>query len=430
MEYKISSNFFLNFVLALAAFFPILPNAGQSIVFGLFLVVSLSYNFFLKKTVKHNFADFLFLTSTIAYYFFALLTFSYSSTISLDFQIIQSNIILFFFPFLLFLNNKDEEKVNLIPIYIFILSSLIFLVILFYSFKLGIDLSYKYYNNQIDFRNYKEVAFYKFLLTNQYEFIESLSEWGYYKKQQLVEINHHHTFLAALFNLCIIFTLYLIEISKKKFLIFALFLLLLFEILLVLYFDSKVNVLFLILAFVVLIIFKFKKKIFNLSFLKVILSILTLTLILNFDLIKEKSQLFIDKDRLILYRNVIPIIKENLIFGIGINNVNKALDSVMVNEKHIYIFNKLVYLKTPHSQYLFYLISGGITNLILFLVMFYVFIHLFVKKDNIYGFLFIILIMLNCLFEDFFNRAWGVYIFTFGTLILFNLRIKKSEIRV
>jgi O-antigen ligase len=206
--------------------------------------------------------------------------------------------------------------------------------------------------------------------------------------------------------------------------------LLLFEILLVLYFDSKVNVLFLILAFVVLIIFKFKKNIFNLSFLKVILSILTLTLILNFDLIKDKSQLFIDKDRLILYRNIIPIIKENLIFGIGINNINNTLDSIMVNEKHIYIFNKLVYLKTPHSQYLFYLISGGITNLILFLVMFYVFIHLFIKKDNIYGFLFIILIMLNCLFEDFLNRAWGVYIFTFGTLILFNLRNKKNEIRV
>jgi hypothetical protein len=55
---------------------------------------------------------------------------------------------------------------------------------LFYSFKLGIDLSYKYYNNQIDFRNYKDVTFSKFLLTNQYEFIESLSEWGYYKKQQ------------------------------------------------------------------------------------------------------------------------------------------------------------------------------------------------------------------------------------------------------
>ena len=81
MEYKVSNNFFLNFTLALVAFFPILPNAGQSIVFGLFLVVSLSYNFFLKKTVKHNFADFLFLMSTIAYYFFALFTFSYSSTI-------------------------------------------------------------------------------------------------------------------------------------------------------------------------------------------------------------------------------------------------------------------------------------------------------------------------------------------------------------
>jgi hypothetical protein len=198
----------------------------------------------------------------------------------------------------------------------------------------------------------------------------------------------------------------------------------------VIYLNSKTNFLFLVIYILFLIaLFFLKSK----SYQKLlIISIIVTSSIFVLKKINYTSESYLefvkDSERIKLYKNLYPIIKKHLPIGIGGNNINSEINLVMKQDStsYIYSFNVLTNHSHAHSQYLHYLISGGVINLLLFIIMIAYLFCFFLKTKNIFGCLFILLIALNCLFEDFFNRAWGVYTFSLGLIYSWYYNLSKK----
>jgi O-antigen ligase len=248
-----------------------------------------------------------------------------------------------------------------------------------------------------------------------------------------IELNTHHAYISSLINLNILFLgkLYC-DVKEKN---FFYLIIILFFCLSIFYLGSKLNIIFL-LAILTLTICFLLSKILKKKLLLLFFGIMLVLCFIQFQRFIDVSTFVenpmslvtkcIDEERITLYNRILPTIKNHIISGVGINNVYPLIDSIMISSPHLYKFNVPSYLNSPHSQFLFYLFSGGIVILVLFMFMFLYLIYRYYLQGNLWGGLFIVLIILNCLFEDYLNRAFGVFIFIFGNLILWKPELNEE----
>lgn len=418
--------------------FPALPNALQSIVFAFFLSICIVDFFLNKRSIFFESRNYVTLFFVSAYYIFFLSTYFYKSSFSFSTEFIQPTFLLLLFPLiLLFFNWTKDEELNKLTTLVYTVSSLYSFYLLYEFWVEGIALSHKYYISDVDFTDYGVIPDWKYIFKNSTEFLNSLADWGFHREGIKIELNTHHTFLSAVYTLNVIFILSILKRSLG--LIERVFFLLVLLILsyLVYFLESKVNIACLIIIILCWIVYNYFRVITP-KFRYVSGFVLFIMLLWGgqylrkdkLDMIQEiESKVVKDPKRKQLYSILINEAKHKPIFGYGANNVKNLVDSVIKRDSSMYIFsfNIPTYFKSPHSQYLFSLLAGGSIQLVLFLLMFIYLGVLLLYRGNIFGWSFILLVGINCIFDDFLNRAWGVYLFCLGLGYFWNNVIKLKE---
>ncbi|WP_044401341.1 O-antigen ligase [Lacinutrix sp. Hel_I_90] len=115
--------------------------------------------------------------------------------------------------------------------------------------------------------------------------------------------------------------------------------------------------------------------------------------------------------RPIIWKSALPLIKNNIVIGLGTGDANNVLISKYKSEG----------LKTNtnvHNQYLDYLLRFGVVGLLIFLGVFSYALYQSVKLNNYVYFCFLTLILGSCFTENILSRQWGVTFFaTFNYLL-------------
>jgi hypothetical protein len=418
--------------------FPALPNALQSIIFGAFLAICLVH-FYQNKQLpffeSKNYTALFFLST---YYIFFLGTYFYPTNYHFSAEYIQPSFLLLLCPLVLFFTSWIKDKaMNKIAVWVFTICSFWSFYLLYEYWVEGIALSYKYYRSDVDFTDYTHIPDWKYILKSSTEFLNSLAEWGFYREGIKIELNTHHTFLSAVYNFNSILILH--TLSKRTTYIEKLFFILgLLVLIFFIYFlESKVNIVCLMLIiFSSIILFTYRRLkiiqryIFGLIiFIGLLGGIYYLTNHQNKYSAMIKSKSFIEPQRKNLYSILLREVKLKPIFGYGANNVKPIVDSIAKKDSsnYYYSFNVLTHVKSPHSQFLFSLLSGGIVQLSLFMAMFGFLFYIFSYRENVFGLNFVFLVALNCIFDDFLNRAWGVYLFTLGLIFFWSDIRRKAQ---
>lgn len=411
--------------------FPALPNALQSFVFSFFFISVIIDKFLKEKklTFSRNII-FTWLALTL-YYIIYLLSFLHEPRGNYSLDSIQPSILLLIGPtILVFFDFRISESSRRLATLILTLSNYILIGLLLYHWSEGVRLAYKLYSQKIDFGNYLEVHIIQYILTNSNEFINSLTAWAYYQAKPDLELNTHHAYLAAVMNLNILLLIQSLNFRNQLFKgiinLISIILLMLF----VIYLDSKVNTFLLIIVIFWLTLYYTSTSKFKNYFYTLAIILIVGMGFFHQDKIEAKFKAIYTSEisRAKLYKNVLPIVKNNLFFGIGVNNVNHLVEKVMKKDTsaYSYHFNDYTVLKSTHSQFLHYQLATGIINTLAFILMFSFLFYLFYSTKYRLGLLMILIILLNCFFEDFLNRAWGVY--TFLAVLLLNWKFNTKAI--
>ncbi|WP_299883686.1 O-antigen ligase family protein [uncultured Lacinutrix sp.] len=116
--------------------------------------------------------------------------------------------------------------------------------------------------------------------------------------------------------------------------------------------------------------------------------------------------------RPVIWKSALPLIKDNIIIGLGTGDAN----NVLINKY------KTEGLKTStniHNQYLDYLLRFGVLGLILFLCVFGYALYQSIKLNNYAYFCFLILILGSCFTENILSRQWGITFFASFNYLLY-----------
>jgi hypothetical protein len=423
------TTFLVKLTFCLLFTFPALPNALQSIVFLSFLLSLTIHRLLGKEFLSLDKSKFKVIIFLSGYYALYLICFLYETSTPFESSLLQSSILLAIVPFALVkFNFNILDEFRRIAVWVFTLSCLCLMFKLTNYWVEGVKLSHYYFKDKIDFGNFEDKNILQYIFTSSSEFIMSVSQWGYFQDNQLIELNTHHTYISAVLLLNIIFILSSIKKSDIKFFITLKIIILLSLCLFILYLDSKINVFLLGVFFSGL----FLNLILQKSRMILIFLVFTLisTAIYNYHSIVSilNSALTEESIRFNLYKKTLPLIKDNFYIGIGANNLSFSIDSLMSKDTSTYHYNFNSYetLKTTHSQYLHYQLSGGVILLISFL-MTGIFI-LYKLRGEVYAMNAFCIVFLNCLFEDFLTRSWGVYTFMLMLIYYWNFFENKKNI--
>lgn len=122
----------------------------------------------------------------------------------------------------------------------------------------------------------------------------------------------------------------------------------------------------------------------------------------------------------ILWKSALPIIEENVFFGLGTGDANNVLLDKYKKEG----------LKTNtnvHNQFLDYLLRFGIMGLITFFSVFGYAFYKSVKLNNYVYFCFLILIIGSCATENILSRQWGITFFSSFNYLLYLIASKTFK---
>ncbi|MBP7477172.1 MAG: O-antigen ligase family protein, partial [Chitinophagales bacterium] len=115
------------------------------------------------------------------------------------------------------------------------------------------------------------------------------------------------------------------------------------------------------------------------------------------------------------YKIATHIYNENELIGVGLGDVQLILMDSFSRREDLMYWHGLQKLNT-HSQYLQYLLSGGIVGLAFFLIFISFVFYIGIIHRNYSLLIVFFIFIVNCLFENMLSRAWGVYLLN---LILF-----------
>jgi hypothetical protein len=326
---------------------------------------------------------------------------------------VSSNFLLVLFPLLLFIQYSLERKVILYLKLLFIFASILL------SIKILIYGSYGYmmlehYHGNLYFYN---LDFFNRILKTiplGYETLYNAAQYTYPNKNGIL----HRNYSSTLYLISIIFILSLIKDNKKRYIKFIGFSIAGYFVLNIFYYRSLINI-----ALIILL------PIFYLLWTKSFLTkkniILSCSLLLGVLILFKKNILSIlehhDIERHVLYSTSIQIIKENFILGLGIGDVFEVLNIKNNSLRSIYHIPEL----NNHSQFLFYFLATGILGFLFFTFHFLKLI--FLNKNNFEIICLILVVLSNCLFENFLSRMVGVEIILIVYLIIFFKNNEKIQ---
>jgi hypothetical protein len=390
--------------------FPILPIALQSISYVFIFLVLLSSNL---KSISINYQKIKIYFYLSAFYWLSLVSFLWTANMNGFIKEVSSNFLLVLFPFLLFIQYSLDRRVILYLKLLFVFSSIIL------SIKILIYGSYGYmmlehYNGNLYFYN---LDFFSRILKTVplgYETLYNAAQYTYPNKNGIL----HRNYSSTLYLISIIFILSLFKDNKKRYIKFIGFLIAGYFVLNIFYYRSLINIALIILLPIFYLLwtksFVTKKNI-----------ILFCTLILGVLILFKKNILSIlehhDIERYVLYSSSIQIIKENFILGLGIGDVFEVLNIKNHSLRSIYQIHEL----NNHSQFLFYFLATGILGFLFFTFHFLKLI--FLNKNNFEIICLILVVLSNCLFENFLSRMVGVEIILIVYLIMFFKNNEKIQ---
>lgn len=137
------------------------------------------------------------------------------------------------------------------------------------------------------------------------------------------------------------------------------------------------------------------------------------------ELWNNPSSVAINNGRIRSFTCALDLIKKNALFGIGEGDTKKLLLNCYKEKGFLTQYKEE---HNTHNYYLNLLISGGLVQLFLFLLMFAYALRIAYNKQNLLLACFMIIILFNLLFENLFSRVYGIFLFT----IIFSLLIKTS----
>lgn len=122
--------------------------------------------------------------------------------------------------------------------------------------------------------------------------------------------------------------------------------------------------------------------------------------------------------RIKLWSSATPIIKENLVLGVGTGDVQDKLHAQ-------YKVRGITSKSNIHSQYLDYTLRFGLVGLLLFLVVLATALIHAIRTGNYIYFCFTLIIMGCCVTENIFSRQWGITFYACFNYLLY-LNAKKD----
>jgi hypothetical protein len=419
--------------LILVSSFMIWPPAIQSVSFGLILLfLGLLNN---KNGVSKN----KILQFVLASFFIFLLILSnlWSDIKTVNFNLIGLYMIWIGTLFIYYLKEIEFVKIEIIT-KIIVLSGYIYIILWFQDTFVGLDAYYEFHKlsnplTNMPFLVKLKYIFEEFYLKNNLNL--ALNDGFYYLNRKEC-LFRHYNYIAPYFIFVIIALFQKLKHHNKKINIFIyIFSIICFSVF-VFFLGSTINTALLILVlcclFVYFTILKHRKILIFSSLLILCLCINKKQEILNkiekYEWIQKNPSSdvknIVDYSRYEIYKSAYKVWKENKMFGTGINDVdkeiNKKLPKVQIMSR-INLGNGVV--MNTHSFPLFVLCSIGFVGLVFYGFLWLMLVYRSYKNKSIYGLLILFTLFANSLFENFFNRSFGIYLFCIAVLfsqLLFN----------
>lgn len=409
---EISNNHWITAICMMGiCLFPISAPALQSIAFILCFAALLLCQ---SSTLKTRLIDPLYLlvfALLSTFYLWECISLFWSAERASGVQYLQRNISLLFTLFFITFSLKAEEKFNGVLKWIFVIAVTI---------------------NLTQWRDYFSLGMDAYLLEHQGKF--SIGELYTSLKNIYWDVNpnyfNHYTYITCMANICAVYAIDLFFDQRNKWLKVVLVIIITLNILFVILLKSKIN---LILVGLVLLYFLYKIAVEFRIRKKYIAGLILLAIVFNSSNIKvgiqkigeyklfetantlEEQKVVIDHMRYEQYKIAKHVYNENKLVGVGLGDVEPILMDSFSRREDLMYWHGLQKLNT-HSQYLQYLLSGGIVGLAFFLIFISFVFYLGIIQRNYALVMAFFIFIVNCLFENMLSRAWGVYLLN---LILF-----------
>ena len=415
--------------LYLLSTFPIWPPAIQSILIVITIIIRYSVSR-LENSFYFNKSNLFIYIFLFAFSFFNYLSFFWSDNKTFFFKEINYFYLLnsLGFIFLFFKRHKLDFTSYKIVLLLLNLSFLLYIFVFFYNITEGISVYNEIMTNEQDIRSLNFVEKIIYILKEK---IDSFGQevTPQYKgiRGDIMSGNHmffyHHTYTGLYSILLLILNYASIEKmknNKKLLLFFSSFLVIIY----ILFIDSVLT--YLSFLFLILLVIKNKFKSFFLLLIIIFSILFFILLYINDVFLFQKDPnvynglYLFDYNRYFLFISSFKIIKENIFFGLGVGDYLIELNrqfSAITKTKSLNL--------NSHSQYLYYFLSGGLINLLLFfMTQFYILIKSYKFKYKI-TFLFTLIISLYLTFENMFQRNWGIFTICFFLYLSFLIDNKK-----
>lgn len=388
------------YILVLISMFPLLPKAAESILMILFFLVSLIV-FFKNKNYcnKVTLIQVLTLSSLFIIYLISSL---YSKNLLEAFNFILRVAPIFLFALTLgFLNPilTKKKKKFLLNIYVFSVFLALLIVHIYLSFNVSREITSWEYRNA--FEEYTKVHGTYFSLWTGFAVLIMLNKICNLK------------FNKINFRIILPYALVLFYCIYWQFIIAA-----------------RLPLFVTLLLSFALILKQFQKRIAILIFFTAITLALVIGVV-NLNSIKNKIDFKIPQGKYELKHDVMTsedirtgiyfcsykIIKQSILYGIGIGDVNDKLDKCYESEIDSDVYQIFHY--NSHNQYVQVILASGLLGLLFFLYNLFILLKLSIKKnDNLFFALNMFLII--CFFtENILSRHDGVIFYSFFTTIFY-----------
>lgn len=429
-KYEISCTLF-----ALLFFFPVMRNAVQSISLILFITVSFFFyygNFKTRVKDTHTWKTYLLLTG---FFWFSLITYIWTTNTSFFLNEVRPTIALALIPFIvLFFHPPINRKYQNVACFFFLLALLIYLILWFHYHVEGISFYQEIIAKEAPIRDLPIYEQFQYLKNHSYKtWVGGVAERGH-------ELNGgnsfftHSNYISSYYVFGVFLAIYLLKSGDKKIAKITAAIALPCFLAFLAYTSSKMNLL-LLLAGMLLSFFYFLKAI-KIKWRMVTLVLIAAgiflyknTLITTYNSLKQwtvfeetdknmDGKALIDYKRATIYAFVMDELRHSWTFGIGLGDVqdyiNRRLEETGQYTKGFDVAKKY----NTHSQFLHFALVGGIVNLLLFIALFlYLFKLALQQKNYLLGF-FVLVIIANCLFENYLCRIYGVFFFVIFAVLL------------
>ena len=354
----------------------------------------------------------------IVFYLWQLVGIIYSDNITTGWNIFFSRLSLFLFPFVLAIPGKQVLKNVKLLLKLFAVSTTLIIICCFL------------------YATYKSVSFQNGLfLFNPHP---PQGYWMSYYYGSFFSFNQHPSYLAMYVILSVYIALEswfdksLILPRRRLWLFISIFLLIS-----IYFLSSRSGIICVVLLFPIYFIYKIKTWSKGKGHI-IILSILVISLAL-FPIFRSNErvksgliaisngsikQTAIDDGRVVIWNSALRIIRNNLIFGVGIGDVKTEL---MKEYKRVGDQDLIDKRYNVHNQFLEVVVENGIIGLVFFLAMLaYMFRIAFYKRNLLYG-LFLMMMLVFFMFETVLYRLAGVSFFALFSFLLIHLDAKPLD---